>query len=73
MYSRIESEVERIKYKVESRAESRVRQSRLGCSIGMSNIGFFADIRYAILSNSKFSIPISADTDVDIWVIFPQT
>ena len=41
--------------------------------LGMSDIGFFADIRYAILSNSKFSIPISADTDVDIWVIFPQT
>ena len=41
--------------------------------VGMSDIGFFADIRYAILSNSKFSIPISADTDVDIWVIFPQT
>ena len=41
--------------------------------LGMSDIGFFADIRYAILSNSKFSIPISADTDVDICVIFPQT
>jgi hypothetical protein len=41
--------------------------------VGMSDIGFFADIRYAILSNSKFSIPISVDTDVDIWVIFPQT
>ena len=39
-------------------------------SLGMSDIGFFADIRYAILSNSKFSIPISADTDVDIWVIY---
>jgi hypothetical protein len=44
-----------------------------GSKLGMSDIGFFADIRYAILSNSKFSIPISADTDVDIWVIFPQT
>ena len=43
-----------------------------GSKLGMSDIGFFADIRYAILSNSKFSIPI-ADTDVDIWVIFPQT
>uniref|UniRef100_A0A8C5FSW3 Uncharacterized protein n=1 Tax=Gadus morhua TaxID=8049 RepID=A0A8C5FSW3_GADMO len=45
----------------------------LKLKLGMSDIGFFADIRYAILSNSKFSIPISADTDVDIWVIFPQT
>ena len=49
------------------------KRAMKGLSLGMSDIGFFADIRYAILSNSKFSIPISADTDVDIWVIFPQT
>ena len=48
----------------------RSRYLLCGLRVGMSDIGFYADIRYAILSNSKFSIPISADTDVDIWVIY---
>ena len=43
----------------------------VGLGLGMSDIGFFANIQYAILSNSKFSMPIPMS--IFGLFIFPQT